>query len=207
MNADIINEFRRKIADDKEYHRSRQDFHENYEWLEAYWRGKFRSPDKFRSLGKFCEEYGPYFWSLKKIQDLAKEFAFDECVGNSDNPSYEQKQDIAKATMYLRYNAGFTTSEGTIPDCSTIGCRNKKSSKGWCNETYANQWTIGDHAAFMALMYIVRQIRNNLFHGNKLEIEEDQYMRNKKLVQTAASITKVILDNLKNAEDNRCNSV
>ena len=61
----------------------------------------------------------------------------------------------------------------------------------------------GEHAAFKALMYIVRQIRNNLFHGNKLEIKEDQYQRNKKLVQTAASITKVILDNLKNAEDNR----
>lgn len=109
--------------------------------------------------------------------------------------------------MYLRYKAGFTTFEGEIPDCSTIGCRNDKSSKGWCNEAYADQWTSGDHAAFKALMYIVRQIRNNLFHGNKLEIEEAQYKRNKELVQIAASITEVILNNLKNAEDNRRNSV
>jgi len=51
-------------------------------------------------------------------------------------------------------------------------------------------------------MCIIRQIRNNLFHGNKLQIENKQYNRNKKLVQVAASITNVILDNLKNAELN-----
>lgn len=196
MNANRINEFRRKIAQDKKYHELRRDFHENYEWLEAYW------CDKFGSLDRFCKEYGSYFWSLTQIRDLAKKFAFDECVGSSKNPSYEQKQKIAKATMYLRYKVGFTNSEGKIPNCSTIECRQHKSSKGWCNKAYANQWTGGDHAAFKALMYIVRQIRNNLFHGNKLEIEEYQYNRNKKLVQVAASITKVILDNLKNAEDN-----
>lgn len=196
MDADLINEFRKKIIADKAYHESRRDFHENYEWLEAYWGDNF---------DRFCEEYGSYFWSFTEMQDMARKFAFDECVGNSENPLCEQTQEIAKATMYLRYKVGFMTSDGETPNCSTIRCRNNKSSKGWCNAAYANQWTRGDHAAFKALMYIVRQIRNNLFHGNKLEIEEVQYKRNKKVVQTAASITKVILDNLKNAEDNRYN--
>ena len=194
MDAKFISEFRRKIMRDNEYHSARRDFHEYYEWLEAYWRCKFCSMDEFR------KKYGSYFWSLVKIRNLAKNFAFSECVGNSNDTNYEQTQEIAKATMYLRYKAGLTAPDKEILNCSTIGCQNRKSRKGWCNEIYANRWTSGEHAAFMALMYIVRQIRNNLFHVNKLELVEAQYKRNKKLVQTVASATKVILDNLKNAE-------
>lgn len=196
MDARFINKFREKLSEDTEYHKFRQDFHENYEWLEGYCRGKSISCDTF------CKKYGAYFWSLSQIQELAKEIAFDECVGNSDNGNYEQTQEIAKATMYLRYKAGLTTSK-VIPDCSSIGCKSYKSDKGWCNETYANLWTKGDYAAFKAVMYITRQIRNNLFHGHKLDLEnEQQYERNKKLIKTAANITKVILDNLIDVEDN-----
>jgi len=202
MDANDIMDFREKIRNDKSYHELRRDFHENYEWLEAYWRGIYGRQGRVGSLDDFCKKYGAYFWSFKKIRDLAKIFAFDECVGKSENPSYEQTQEIAKATMYLRYKVGFTNSEGKIPDCSTIGCIQHKSRKGWCNVSFANLWTSDNHAAFKALMYIVRQIRNNLFHGNKIELFDKPYERNKKLVQTAASITKVILDNLKNAEKN-----
>ena len=194
MDAVFINEFRMKIRRDYDYYSARRDFHEHYEWLEAYWWCKFGSMDEF------CKKYGSYFWSLAKIRNLAKNFAFSECVGNSNDAHYEQTQEIAKATMFLRYKAGLTAPEEENPNCAIIGCRNWKSRKGWCNEIYANQWTRGEHAAFKALMYIVRQIRNNLFHGNKLELVEVQYMRNKELVQTAASVTKVVLNNLQNAE-------
>ncbi len=194
MDADFINDFRRRLTEDCCYNETRREFHENYEWIEAYIRGNSMTFDAF------CNKYGSFFWSLSRIQELATSFAFDECVGNSDTADYEQTQHIAKATMYLRYKAGLAISNGRIPDCSSIGCRGFKSSMGWCNEDYANRWTKGDHAAFMALMYIVRQIRNNLFHGNKFELLNPQYERNKKLIKTATEITKEILDNLVNAE-------
>lgn len=190
MDANLIQEFRRKIASDEEYRRSRRDFHENYEWMEAYWR------EKYRDLDQFCRVCGPHFWSLEEARNSAREFASDECVGSSKNPSYEQTEEVAKATMYLRYRAGLFRAEDEIPDCSTIGCREYKSDYGWCNETMADQWTSGEHAAFKALMYIVRQIRNNMFHGRKLEIGSSQYDRNRRLVQIAATVTGAILDNL-----------
>lgn len=193
MDADFINDFRRKLAEDCCYHKSRQDFHENYEWIEGYWRANSMDCDRF------CIKYGAYFWSLPIIQELSKEFAFSECVGNSTKPNYEQTDEIAKATMYLRYNAGLPAPDG-IPDCSSIGCENNKSSKGWCTRTYANKWVTADYAAFKALMYIVRQIRNNLFHGKKMELEGKQYERNKRLIKTATEITKEILNNLRDAE-------
>lgn len=190
MNANLIQNFRRKIASDAEYRRSRRDFHENYEWIEAYWR------ERFDDVDQFCRMCGPRFWSLEEVRNSAREFALEECVGNSENPSYEQTREIAKATMYLRYRAGLWETEDKIPDCSTVGCRESKSVKGWCNEIMADQWTSGEHAAFKALVYIVRQIRNNMFHGHKLELESSQYDRNKRLLKIAATVTGVILDNL-----------
>ena len=50
------------------------------------------------------------------------------------------------------------------------------------------------------MMYIVRQIRNNLFHGRKLELRHRQYERNKCLVMTAEKITALLLEHLVEAE-------
>lgn len=43
MNADFINDFRKKIIRDKDNRKFRWDFQENYEWLDSYWDGKFRN--------------------------------------------------------------------------------------------------------------------------------------------------------------------
>lgn len=196
MNADFINVFRKKIIRDKDNRKFRRDFHENYEWLESYWRGKFST------LEKFCKKYGKYFWSLKNIQDLAKKLAFTRCMGNSKDSSYKPTEEIMKATMYLRKKFESETLANNVIDYSQIECKFYELCRIRCNENYANQWEDTNYASFKALMYIIRQIRNNLFHGNKLQIENEQYNRNKKLVQVATLITNVILDNLKKAELN-----
>ena len=50
---------------------------------------------------------------------------------------------------------------------------------------------------FKDTMQIVRQIRNNLFHGRKMEWTiVDQYERNKRLVRLAGAITHLLLANL-----------
>lgn len=53
---------------------------------------------------------------------------------------------------------------------------------------------------FRAMMLLVRQIRNNLFHGKKMELtDRENYERNKTLIRIAARITTLILDNLEEA--------
>lgn len=56
---------------------------------------------------------------------------------------------------------------------------------------------------FRAMMILVRQIRNNLFHGKKMELNErDIYQRNKELVRLGSEITTVILDHLEETARN-----
>jgi hypothetical protein len=56
---------------------------------------------------------------------------------------------------------------------------------------------------FRAMIELVRQIRNNLFHGKKMELNElPVYERNKNLVQLGAEITNVLLNHLEEAERN-----
>ena len=46
-------------------------------------------------------------------------------------------------------------------------------------------------------MILVRQIRNNLFHGKKMELSQHHiYERNKELVRLGAEVTTVILNHL-----------
>jgi hypothetical protein len=56
---------------------------------------------------------------------------------------------------------------------------------------------------FKSMMELVRQIRNNLFHGKKMDLNElPVYERNKNLVWLGAEITTVVLDYLEEAERN-----
>lgn len=56
---------------------------------------------------------------------------------------------------------------------------------------------------FRAMMEMVRQIRNNLFHGKKMELNEpDIYQRNKELVRIGSEITTVVLDRLEESARN-----
>ena len=98
----------------------------------------------------------------------------------------------------MRNKLEFRRSINRIIDCRRVKCE----FYDLCIRNSTNRWINTDYAPFLALMFIIRQIRNNLFHDNKLQIENEQYDRNKKLVQVAALITNVILDNLKKAELN-----
>ena len=59
------------------------------------------------------------------------------------------------------------------------------------------KWT---KSCFNALLTIIKQIRDNLFHGRKIELAPEQYNRNKELIGLSVELTTVILDNLENAE-------
>jgi hypothetical protein len=140
---------------------NRRRFHENYEWLEGYWRDRWGTS----GFNKFHEKLGEYYWSLDGFRDLAHELAKMGPIGDSTKPNYEPNQSVIEATQKL------------LAD-------NKD----------------GDKELFKATMILVRQIRNNLFHGKKMEISDPEaYERNKKLVCLARKITDILLDDLEKA--------
>jgi len=145
---------------DPENLENRRRFHENYEWLEGYWRDRWWT----NGFKKFHENLGGYYWSIDGLRDLAHELAKMGPIGDSTKPNYEPNQNVIEATQKL-----LAAKEG-------------------------------DEELFNATMILIRQIRNNLFHGRKMEISDhDAYERNKKLVHLARQITDILLDELEQA--------
>src|SRR5690606_7108833 len=178
MNAQQIKLFREKLNSDADNLKVRRELHEHYEWLEAYWRARYIGNNY---IDKFDEEFGTFFWNIEQVREVAHDFAFYPPVGSSNN-NFLPTTHINRATFYLRYNSNLIKPE--FP-----GETGEKE--------IASQWK---KSSFAALLTIVKQIRDNLFHGRKTEIEEPQYQRNKELVSLAVKFTGTVLDNLDNAE-------
>ncbi len=193
MYAIEIEAFRQRLEKDPDYRELRRSFHEAYEWLEGYWL------QQGWDLDRFCRSLGSYYWRLEGIRDAARRFAGLECVGNSRHVGEAQTEGIAAATMHLRYRAGLFDA-GAEPSCDSLACRPHKRRTGLCRPAAANHWENGATASFKALMHIVRQVRNNMFHGNKMNLEPVQFERDRRLVGLAANVTHNLLEGLGQAE-------
>lgn len=198
MDANLLSDVIRNIRADNEHLNDRRIFHENYEWLEGYWKDNFNGHNG--SINDFISHRGVYFWNLLEVRNIAKGIASIECVGSNRHPDLLQNQEIANATMYLRYYCNLF--EENIPSCEEIRCREHKRSHGLCLQRNGLLWhnTYNEVFAFKAVMFIVRQVRNNLFHGQKLTIEPVQFARNRVLVKLCASLTNTLLLNLLDSE-------
>jgi len=195
MNAKILSEIIIKIKSDPDHYNERRVFHENYEWLEYFWRDEYKNGDN--SINNFIADKAEYFWTKPDVKDFAKEIAQIECIGSNKSNDYIQSQETAGATMYLRSHCNLFT--GTIPDCNSIQCRDHKQNIGLCNALIGRHWKKIDndnHAAFRALIYIIRQARQNLFHGHKMSLEQHQFDRDKEIVSISARTTSYLLNNL-----------
>ena len=194
MDAHLLSETIQNIRLDEGHLKDRRLLHENYEWLEHFWRYKYNNGNA--SIDSFIREKGLFYWGLENIKGLAREFASIECVGSNENPDNAQTKEIAKATMYLRYYCNLFVEE--IPSCTSIICREHKIGNHYCTQENGRFWknSFNTISAFRALIFIVRQVRNNLFHGHKLSLEPEQYSRNKILVQLSAEVTDILLTNL-----------
>jgi hypothetical protein len=187
MNAGNIVDFRTILATDPEYREARRDFHEAYEWLEGYW----RADKQVNSFDLFCDKLGPYYWdNVSKVKGLAANLACEGAVGNSRNKNYNPTKEVKKAASFLLYHAGI------VPD-ETRGECEAKAREHYAGQGSASQWT---ESSFKAMMMVVRQIRNNLFHGRKTAPAGEQYERDKRLVALARDIAVALLDHLELAE-------
>jgi len=180
MISQEINDFRRKLTEDAENREIRRSFHENYEWLESYWQQKFNGNNGEQ---QFCNMHHEFYWQIEDIKIVAKEFAVIKPVGNSNNNN-EPTEHTLRATYFLKYHAQLFL-ENELPT-------NQEQIEK------ANNW---NDNAFKAIFDIGKQIRNNLFHGRKMDLEEEQYRRDKLLITLATKFTSVLLDNLTQAEN------
>lgn len=179
MDANHLNLFREKLKLDSENATLRRQFHEQYEWIEAYWDERYKK----NQLDRFSEEFGDFYWNLIELREIAHLFAMYPPVGSS-TLGFEPSLTIKRATYHLLYFSNVLEEEfPEIGDQKKLGAEWKKNS-------------------FSAVLTIIKQIRDNLFHGKKMEIAELQYERNKELVGFGVNFTTLILDNLENAEKN-----
>lgn len=195
MNAHEIHAVRAEIERDPVYTANRAALHADYGWLESYWSaqdGEFNG---------FVRQFSDFYWAGPELRELGKALVSLECVGNSRDSDYLQTEEVAKATMHLRHHADLSWS-GAPPNCESVGCRTWKVETGRCRADVGTQWPERAHSAFKAVMEIVRQVRNNLFHGQKGEIECEQLARNRELVRIGAEIVKIVWKSLPDAEEN-----
>lgn len=178
MNAIHIKLFREKLNLDQENSNLRKTFHEQYEWLEAYWDERYKN----NPLDRFSSEFGDFYWNIKEIKEVAHILAMYPPVGSS-TLAFEPSPTIKRATFHLLYFSDVL--EEPFPEIEN----NKEVGAEWKKNS------------FNALLTIVKQIRDNLFHGKKMELAEDQYERNKELVGFGVNFTTLVLDNLEQAEN------
>lgn len=178
MNAQQIKQFREKLNFDKENLELRRRLHENYEWLESYWQDNYKGNNH---IDKFCNDFSNFYWSLTEIKNIAHKLALYPPVGSSKR-NFEPSITIQRATFFLRHFSDLF--ENVFPDTD-----NEKE--------IASHWS---KSPLNAVLTIVKQIRDNLFHGRKMELNEPQYTRNKELINMAVQFTDLVLENLVLAE-------
>jgi hypothetical protein len=179
MDASQIRLFRNRLSQDKENLEIRRTLHEHYEWLESYWQNRYKGNNH---IDQFDKEFGRFFWDRDGTKLIARKFSFYPPVGSSKK-DFEPTVSLQRATFYLRHFSELI--EEGFPDTS--------------NEREIGElWTKG---SFVALLTIVKQIRDNLFHGRKMELAEPHYTRNKELIGMAVETTSIILDNLEEGEE------
>lgn len=179
MTANDIHNFRQRLSEDPDNLLNRRTLHEHYEWLESYWNDNYKGKNQ---IDKFASDYGAFFWNLEETKAIARKFSFYPPVGSSKR-NFNPTETVKRATFFIKYNTGLFGDK--FPDID-------------------NEKVIGDKwnkSPFVALLTIVKQIRDNLFHGRKMELADDQYNRNKELVAMATEVTSIILDNLQAAEN------
>lgn len=178
MKAYEIKMFRERLQVDPDNLNIRRVFHEQYEWLESYLKEKYVSNE----IDKFCSEYHQFFWTIDAIRNVARKLSFHYPVGSSSF-NYEPTEPIKRATYFLRHKSNLV--EGGTPEVAE-------------EIELADKW---NKTSFHALMFIIKQIRDNLFHGGKMDLNDDQYERNKTLIGLAVEYTTCLLNNLEAAEN------
>jgi hypothetical protein len=154
--------------------------------------------EEWRRIARFAlDKRFSDVWDVLDM-NVVQELARQPCVGNG-RKSYEPSENVRIAFEALRRKFEIDV-QGV---CQSEKCQQRKN-QGWelCSERGWENWPqkIRDdkpedakYTLLGATLTILYQIRNNLFHGSKLEIHDPQRERNRQLVEISARIIERLL--------------
>jgi hypothetical protein len=144
---------------------------------------KYQTGDK-QGVLEFAKEHGPNIWSNPEVQNIALQLAKIECVGNGANDAPPHPE-VKFATELLQQTFGL--------DHQTI-CQQKcrANKKNDCVNVISRDFS-PPVTPQMALYRIVYQVRCNLFHGDKVDLDAFQMERDEFLVSCGTQLIDVTL--------------
>ena len=178
MTKEELDQFRKKIACDIEYNNCRDRFRDNYEGMEAI------IGDRRNLIDKVSKKVNlEKLWERDDIKSAFRKLSSLTPVGNKDS-GFVPEINILRATYFLRHHMGLFDNWGGFPkdldDPNEI-----EIGSNWKSQN-----------PVLAILTIVKQIRDNLFHGGKIQIENEIYERNKILICIGAEILDILLKHI-----------
>ena len=174
-----------------------KDFSQAWGYFNSIYNVLYTDRAEWQRIARFAiDPRFQHIWSkLRKLKSL-RELAKQPCVGDGRD-SFRPKDSVQISFNTLRNAYRFSVKT----PCRKLKCKNRRIA-GW-NSCLSRVWpltpvaiTHPSHAQFIPLgatLLIVYQIRNNLFHGSKHELQGPDYDRNRLLIWTGQKVTKTVL--------------
>jgi len=149
---------------------------------------KYKTRDK-QGVVEFAKEHGADLWKIKLVQDIATKLATAECVGNGANDAPPHTE-VKYSHELLQQTFG--VDHQTI--CQSV-CRADKRTV--CLAVFSTDFS-PPVTPSMALYRIIYQVRCNLFHGDKVDLDAFQMERDEFLVSCGTELMDVTLRYISN---------
>ena len=149
---------------------------------------KYQAGDK-QGVVEFAKEHGSNLWRNQSVQDIAIKLANAECVGNGANEAPPHSE-VKYAQEFLQQTFGI--DHQTI--CQQVCRPNKRAG---CATIVSREFSPPVNPA-MALYRIIYQVRCNLFHGDKVDLDAFQMERDEFLVSCGTELMDVTLRHISN---------
>jgi hypothetical protein len=144
---------------------------------------KYRAGDK-QGVIEFAKEHGSNLWKNPPVPGVATKLANAECVGNGANeapphPEVKYSHELLQQTLGIDHQAV----------CQNVCRTNKRTA---CLSINSRHFS-APVTPSMALYRIIYQVRCNLFHGDKVELDALQMDRDEFLVSCGTDLMEVTL--------------
>lgn len=149
---------------------------------------KYQAGDK-QGVIEFTREHGANLWNIQSVQDIATKLANDECVGNGANDAPPHSE-VKYSHELLQQTFGI--DHQTI--CQNV-CRTVKRTA--CASISSREFSLLVTPP-MALYRIIYQVRCNLFHGDKVDLDAFQMDRDEFLVSCGTELMDLTLRYISN---------
>jgi hypothetical protein len=149
---------------------------------------KYQASDK-QGVIEFAKEHGANLWNVQSVQDIAVKLANAECVGNGANEAPPHSE-VKYAHELLQQMFGIDHQI----TCQHVCRVNKRTA---CLSIVPRDFS-PPVSPSMALYRIIYQVRCNLFHGDKVDLDVFQIDRDEFLVSCGTELMDVTLHYISN---------